>query len=50
MAKTVENVILHGTFTAKKLAGLRMDTAKSDGRFIIIRSEQMTRSILGHWL
>ena len=50
MAKTVENVILHGTFTAKNLAGLRMDTAKRDGRFIMIWSEQRSRSILGHWL
>ena len=32
MAETVENAILHGTFTANNRVGFRVDSAKSCGK------------------
>ena len=49
-AETVGNAILHGTFTTNSLSGVRKESAKSAGHLIILRTEQMAWSILGHRL
>ena len=46
MAEPVGNAILHGTFAANNLAGIRKDSEKRAGHLTILRTEEMARSIL----